>query len=302
MIQFNPDTHTYMLDGKELISVTKLLKKHGLSSDYTSVPGRVLEAAAQKGTLIHKEIETWVKTGEYGFTPELDAFVDISEQVQMKDMISEAIVYNDICAGTIDIVCTMNSTVTGKTVRAIIDIKSTSVLNRESCRYQTSLYRSLYESRTGEKIDELYALHLRGSTGKLVSLLPVDSEVINELFECEIEGRIFNQSSDSLSLQNQMLTKIERAQAIITSINEQKKQAEAQLEKLKAVLISAMKKGGVKTFENDRLKITYIEPSIRIGIDAAKLKKDKPEIAKEYSKQTPVSEGVRITVKGDGYG
>ena len=37
MLVFNEEEHKYLLDGKELISVTTLMKKHGLSPDYSGV-------------------------------------------------------------------------------------------------------------------------------------------------------------------------------------------------------------------------------------------------------------------------
>ena len=46
---FNPETHTYTLDGEEYISVTRLMKKHGLSPDYSNVSEETLQAAAAKG-------------------------------------------------------------------------------------------------------------------------------------------------------------------------------------------------------------------------------------------------------------
>ena len=57
MILFDEKTHTYTDDGKHLISVTQLMKKHGLAPDYSGVSESVLGAKAQRGTLIHKEIE-----------------------------------------------------------------------------------------------------------------------------------------------------------------------------------------------------------------------------------------------------
>lgn len=70
-LKFDADTHTYLLGGTPLISVTQLLHKHGLVPDYGGVDGDVLERKAARGTLIHREIEAWIKTGEDGFTTEL---------------------------------------------------------------------------------------------------------------------------------------------------------------------------------------------------------------------------------------
>ena len=62
MINFDEQTHTYTNEkGKVLISVTQLLKLAGISPNYDFVNEEVLKAAADKGSLIHKEIEDYIK-------------------------------------------------------------------------------------------------------------------------------------------------------------------------------------------------------------------------------------------------
>lgn len=41
-------------------------------------------------------------------------------------------------------------------------------------------------------------------------------------------------------------------------------------------------------------KLTYVSPSIRTSIDSKKLKEEEPEIAKKFTKTTPVNASVRI--------
>ena len=60
MLIFNEDKHEYTLDGKKLISVTQLMSKYGLAPDYSNVDPEVLKRKAQRGTLIHKEIEDYL--------------------------------------------------------------------------------------------------------------------------------------------------------------------------------------------------------------------------------------------------
>ena len=52
-VVFNEEQHTYWLGDKRLISVTRLLKKHGLSTDYSAVNPDVLEKAAKKRSEEH---------------------------------------------------------------------------------------------------------------------------------------------------------------------------------------------------------------------------------------------------------
>ena len=83
----------------------------------------------------------------------------------------------------------------------------------------------------------------------------------------------------------------------IAELDLQKKQLEAQDKAVRQELQAAMDKYGVKKFENDILKITYVEPSTRTSIDSARLKKELPAVAEKYSKISQVKGSVRIEVK-----
>lgn len=101
---FKEDNHTYWINDRQLISVTQLLKKHNLATDYSAVNPEVLNAKAERGTYIHKEIEHYLKKGETGFTSELQDFIDWQEKNKVTTVGSEVIVNNDIIAGTIDFI------------------------------------------------------------------------------------------------------------------------------------------------------------------------------------------------------
>lgn len=76
-----------------------------------------------------------------------------------------------------------------------------------------------------------------------------------------------------------------------------KKELEDQEKQLKEQLVKAMEAYGVKSFENDLIKMVYVAPTTRSTVDSAKLKKDHPELVKQYTKTSDVSASVRVTVK-----
>ncbi len=76
-----------------------------------------------------------------------------------------------------------------------------------------------------------------------------------------------------------------------------KKELEDQEKQLKQDLVKAMEAYGIKSFENDLIKMTYVAPTTRSTIDSTKLKKDHPDIVQQYSKTSNVSASVRVTVK-----
>ena len=135
---FNKENHTYTLDGKILISVTQLMRKHGLAPDYSGINETVLQRKAERGTLIHEEIERYIKHGELGFTSEQDDFIGFAKELGLKNMRSEQIVNNDLVAGTIDL---MAERVAGKaTIKVLADYKTGTTVDKEAVRWQLSLY------------------------------------------------------------------------------------------------------------------------------------------------------------------
>lgn len=83
----------------------------------------------------------------------------------------------------------------------------------------------------------------------------------------------------------------------IVDIDRQKKMLDAQDAEMRGQLQAVMDEYGIKNFENDILKITYIAPTTRETVDSKKLKADLPEVAAKYTKITQVKGSVRIQVK-----
>ncbi len=79
---------------------------------------------------------------------------------------------------------------------------------------------------------------------------------------------------------------------------QQKKELEEQEKAVRKQLVDAMDAYGIKSFENNLLKITYVAPTTRTSIDSKALKKEMPDIAEKYSKTSNVSASVKITLKG----
>ncbi len=90
------------------------------------------------------------------------------------------------------------------------------------------------------------------------------------------------------------------AAAIIQGIADltiQKKKLESQEKKMKEQLQKAMETYGVKSFENNCVKFTYVAPTMENRLDSKALKADLPEVAAKYTKQSPKAGYVKITVK-----
>lgn len=83
----------------------------------------------------------------------------------------------------------------------------------------------------------------------------------------------------------------------VNSLIKQKKAIEEQEKAVREELEKAMSDYGVKSFENDILKVTYCEPTTRTSIDNKALKIECPEIYEKYSKTSEVKSSVRIIAK-----
>lgn len=83
----------------------------------------------------------------------------------------------------------------------------------------------------------------------------------------------------------------------ISQISVAKKQIEEQEKEMKEKLLAAMEAYGVTKFENEAIKITYYAPSTATSIDSTRLKKEQPNIAKEYSKISSKKSYIKIEVK-----
>jgi len=83
----------------------------------------------------------------------------------------------------------------------------------------------------------------------------------------------------------------------IAELDKQKKALEEKDKEVRDALKQVMDQYGIKSFENDILKVTFVAETTRTSIDSAKLKKDHPDIAEKYSKTSKVSASVRISVK-----
>ena len=299
MLKFDEEKHEYTLNGKILISVTQLMQKHGLAPSYAGVSTEVLKAKAERGTMIHEEIEHFNKTGEIGFTTELFEFIKYIEENNVEVLESELKLYNDIVAGTCDLILCRNEKQT------IADIKTTYTLHTEAVSWQLSIYAYLYwNNHDGNS--ELAKLDYNTMSGQAfhfnnekeltvvdIPLKPYDE--IEKLMECERNGELYNQE---LTVHDKILLKeLAQAESLIKRIEDEKKQAEEEAKRLREHLLNEMEKRSIKVFENENIKLTYVAPSKRITLDSKGIKEKYPDIYEEFSKETEIKASVRITLK-----
>lgn len=134
-LTYDEEWHTYRYKGKIIPSVTQLLD----DGTYVGIPEDILKHAQMRGTLIHKEIEDYLKSGLNGYTDEATNFIEYYNE-HSKEFEQQAVW--DIKTYT---------TATKK--------------NRKKCYEQLKMYSEAIEYLTGTKITNKYLIHLPKNKG-----------------------------------------------------------------------------------------------------------------------------------------
>ena len=190
VLEFYPETHTYLYDGLMLPSVTQILGVK-YRNDYASVPPAVLNNAAQRGTAVHKAIENYNNSGYDDGSEAVRNFRFLQKQYGFEVLDSELpiVIFKDdmpIACGRLDMTMLMD----GQT--GIADIKTVSALNKEKIAYQLNLYRIGLMQSYGVDAKFLKIIHLRDGIRKVIDS-PINEgmtwELIEEFLEKEYEKK-----------------------------------------------------------------------------------------------------------------
>ena len=292
-IKFDEILHKYTVDGKEVISVTQLLQKHKITPSYDAVDKELLRMASERGTLIHEEVENWIKNNETGFTEEFERICDflIERADGNTKILSEQMVANDIVAGRFDLLY-----LDDKKRLVLTDIKTGNSKHLYGWTWQLSLYKYLYEKMYDKKIESLQIFWVNGD----LTVIPceyVGDDKIENLLNAEREGRLI--SDVDLGVSEEELEDLEELMQEIKVKKEELKVLEDKVGKIQDILYDTMGKEGVKTVDRGKLKITYVAPSSRTSVDSKKLEKEEPEIYKKYVNTTTVAGSIKITLIGE---
>lgn len=184
-LEFDDETHRYIVNGIITPSVSKLLSLK--FDDYPNVPKEVLQAAADRGTEMHKAIEVYEKTGKESDLQEFRNYLFLKKHFKIENVENELPVayFEDglpVFAGTIDQVCRIDG------VPAINDFKRVSAPNKEKIAYQVNLYRLAYNQTFGVEVKALSFMQLRESVRKFTQL-PINEEVI-KAFLAEVKENV----------------------------------------------------------------------------------------------------------------
>lgn len=95
---------------------------------------------------------------------------------------------------------------------------------------------------------------------------------------------------------NQLVIPQEIIQEVVKII-EKTEMLENKLAEIKNAIKYAMEEHQVKSFENELLKILYVEPTEKVIVDTEKLKTEYEEVYIQCSKKSQVKSSIRLKIK-----
>lgn len=298
-LYFDELTHTYLTDDdRQLVGVTTLMKMMGVGADYSGIPAEVLEKAAERGSAVHKAIETWCVRGEAfineEYADEVIADLEAFKWLELPVLANEYLV-SDMThiASSIDIVLKDLT---------LVDIKTTSKVHWDAVSWQLSIYKWLFELQNPrKKVKGLKVLHLRGGKWEYEDVEEKPREQVLALVSAYKDGVSWVKPAEKpiaiTSEQGEALEAIRQLEEKIVSLDKVLKDYKAQQEAQKSAVMEFMKAHNLSKWEvSDSLSFTYVEPTTRVSLDSTRLKKDLPEVWEQYKKETQVKESLRINI------
>lgn len=293
-VMFENEGHKYTAaNGKELHGITSLIKDLVFPDKYAGVRDEVLKIAAERGTAIHEMCEEFAINGTVAsFMPdEVQAFVKHFSISGTKFIAAEYLVSDEQNIATmIDLVDEEGN---------LYDIKTTSTLDKEYLSWQLSISACLFEIQNiGKDAGKLYGIWLQGDRCEVVEVKRLPEEAVEALLVAYLEGTEFSNPMKHLgSTEELQIAKLLEVEQSIIRLEDEANRMKEVRQQYVDYMLNEMKNRGVKTLETDKIKLTVKDAYKRSSIDTTALKKDMPDVAKKYVKESEVKESLIIKIK-----
>lgn len=289
-VRFDQEQHRYFLGVAELSGITGFLKKHVFPDKYKDIPQWILDRAASNGTLIHESIELL----DGGFPPaemsdELKSYQRIKKENNLVTVANEYIVTDkEHFASGIDLVLTND-----KEEIILADIKTTSVLDKEYVSWQLSIYAYLFEMQNPSlKANKLFVIWLRGDKSEYAEVERIDTEIIKDLLQCEVDGRQF--VNPLAKTDADVPVAIKDAEYSVYTLVTQLKELNEKKKQLSEGLLKLMQENDVKSYKGQYITLSRKAAYTKKSIDSKKLEKKYPEVYAACIKETNYPEQLQI--------
>ena len=296
---FDPEQHTYQLNGAYLSGITDLLQRQLFPNEYANIPKAILQQAAAYGTSVHQSCEDFDANWYNDGTQEVQDYIQLCQEHSLTHEASEYTVTDFTnYASNIDKVYRISSNTFD-----LADLKTYSMMTPEKlekARWQLSIYAYLFELQNKDaKARQLYILHIRnkqkkdGSFDHISQLIPVrriPSEICKELLDADLRNEQFQ---SPYAIPDSILEQ----EAHIRELIETKARVDEELGQIKSKILSEMESRNVKSWLGDTIKFTRKLPSTRTSFNLSLFKTDHPDMDYEpYMNTTQVSSSLTIAV------
>lgn len=288
-VVFHEDTHRYFLEGRELRGITSTLIARAFPDTYKAVPEAVLQRAAEKGKLLHSQIELHDMLGGAA-EGRVRLYAEKKRQMGWTAVANEYIVTDrERYASPIDIVLTdRDGNIT------LADIKTTYELHTDMVRLQLSIYKRFFEMQNPHlRVRSLCALWMPNKDHticKAVMLEPVEDAALERLMEADRDDTPFSWAADN------WLTALEEEYAVL---DRQAEWARARMEAIREEIRSRLEKDGTQSAQGARYTFTFIAPKTTRRFDSTKFRDDHPDEYDKYLRESTSEPTLRITKKKD---
>lgn len=296
-VEYIDSTHQYLKDGKELKGITGLLHKYVFPDMYNNVDKETLRKAAERGTMIHEQVELVVSLGVVPSLECVKAFKDLLEKEGYEAIESEYVLaINEDHASAIDLV--VHKVGAPDDEVEIWDIKGTYSVNKEYVRWQDSIYKVGFEKLNPNiKVIKIRCMWLRddvkrGTICRLIDLgEPRSKEDVDELFRCEKEDRLYDDNSKTPSY-------IAEADETLADIEDKIARLTEQRDALKEKILTGMIKDGLAKYKTSNYTYSAKDGLERKILDRESFdeeaKKVYNDLVQKYSKTTKTKQTLQL--------
>ena len=299
-VVFNPEHHTYDLNGQQLSGITPIIAWF-FPDTYKGIPQSVLDNAANYGKLIHSKCELYDSMGivpDDDFKAVVADYKRIIEAAGLRPLVSEYLVSDEHrIASAIDKVFDDDS---------LGDIKTTSKVHGLNVQLQLSIYAWLYERQNPErKVKHLYLIWLpkpQYGNAEVRELDRIPATVCEEIVNIWAAGgdplnAIAILTGCGCKLEAKEKERVEgevpdEVQPLVDELLLIKKQLDildTREKQIRKALLDTMTLSGEDKWSSDLITISRRAESTRETIDTKALQKAEPEVYEKFKKVTKVA-------------
>lgn len=284
----------YREDGRELLGVTGILHRRIFMDEYAAVSQDVLNAAAERGSLIHSRIELFDSMGVGDDMPEVENYKRLKEENGLEWVASEYLVSdNENYASAIDKVYHAKDLAENEV--ELSDIKTTYKFNREYVAWQLSIYAYFFELMNPNlKVARLSGMWIRedNKRGSIAKYIPIERkpvEVVKKLIQCDIDDEPFEVSV----LPSYITENVEK----LLFLNERIANLTAEKEALVAEIQQKMTEGNTDSIDAGLILFTRVAAAKRSTFDSKRFKEEHEDLYSEYLKESVTKERLNLTIR-----